>query len=348
MPEITVNLKSQPTNTYKVTIGSGIVGSIPAYLKKTKLGQKYAIITDSKVEKLYGLVLKRLLKNDGIACEIFSFPEGETSKNLKTVETLAKHLVGKNFDRKDAILALGGGVTGDIAGFLAGIYMRGIPYIQIPTTLLAMVDASVGGKTGVDLNEGKNLIGLFNQPKAVFIDTDYLKTLPETQIRNGLAEVIKYGIIRDKKLFIFIERNLPKILSLEPKTLNKIIEQSVKIKTRIIEKDEKESGERMLLNYGHTYGHVIEKSSGYKLPHGYAVSIGMVLANKLAVTKKILDKKSSERIKNLLIKANLPVATIKIPTLKDLKSDKKKHGNIINFILPTGIGKAIIHQGKCQ
>ncbi|MFA7685736.1 MAG: 3-dehydroquinate synthase [Candidatus Gracilibacteria bacterium] len=347
MSEIKVNLKSELDNSYKIIIENGITQSIPKHLEKMKLGNKYAIITDSKVAKLYGFSFAKFLRNNKITCEIFSFPEGERSKNLKTIEDLASQMIEKGFDRKDAIIALGGGVAGDAAGFLSGIYMRGIPYIQIPTTLLAMVDSSVGGKTGVDLSEGKNLIGVFNQPKTVFIDTHYLKTLPKTQIRNGLAEIIKYGIIKDEKLFTLIEKNLPKILSLEPKIMNKIIEQSIAIKVKIVEKDEKENGERMLLNYGHTYGHIIEKLSGYKLLHGYAISIGMVLANKLAIEKKLLDKKSAERIRNLLIKTELPIATMKIPTLKELGSDKKKHGDIIHFVLPTKIGKAIIHQEKC-
>ncbi|MFA6918404.1 MAG: 3-dehydroquinate synthase, partial [Candidatus Gracilibacteria bacterium] len=342
-----VSLKPATAQTYKVIIENDVIRKIPTFLKKLKSGQKYAIITDSKVGKLYGFAFVRFLKNNGIDCEMFSFPEGEISKNLKTVETLAAQLLDKKFDRKDAILSLGGGVVGDIAGFLASIYMRGIPYIQIPTTLLAMVDSSIGGKTGVDLSEGKNLIGTFNQPKAVFIDTNYLKTLSKTQVRNGLAEIIKYSVIFDEKLFTFIEKHLQEILSLEPKTLNKIIAQSIAIKSKIVEKDEKENGERMLLNYGHTYGHIIEKLSGYKLLHGYAISIGMVLANRLAVEKKLLDKKSAERIKNILMKAELPIATMKIPSIKDLSSDKKKHGDFINFILPTKIGKAVIHKEKC-
>lgn len=347
MSEITINLKSAVDNSYKVIIENGVNQQIPAFLKKSKLGHKYAIITDSKVEKLYGFSLVRFLKKNGIECEMFSFPEGETSKNLKTIENLAAQMIEKGFDRKDAILSLGGGVVGDMAGFLASIFMRGIPYIQIPTTLLAMVDSSIGGKTGVDLASGKNLLGTFTQPKVVFIDPTYLKTLSPKQIRNGLAEVIKCSIIKDEKLFKFIEDNLSKILLREPKTLIKIIEQTVKIKAKIVEKDEKENKERMLLNYGHTFGHAIEKASGFKLLHGYAISIGMVLANKLAVEKKLLDKKSAERIKNLFTKAELPITTMKIPTLKDLSSDKKKFDKVINFILPTKIGKAVIYPEKC-
>jgi len=347
MSQITINLKSEIDNSYKVFIENGLAQKIPTYLKELKLGHKHAIITDSKVEKLYGNTFLRFLRKNEIECEIFSFPEGETSKNLKTIESLATQLIEKGFDRKDAIISLGGGIVGDMSGFLASIFMRGIPYVQIPTTLLAMVDSSIGGKTGVDISEGKNLLGTFHQPKIVFIDPTYLKTLSPKQIRNGLAEIIKYSIIKDDKLFKFIEDNLSKILSLEPITMNKIIEQSVKIKAKIVEKDEKEKKERMLLNYGHTFGHAIEKASGFKLLHGYAICIGMVLANKLAVQKKLLDKKSAERIKKLFIKAELPIVTMKIPTLNDLASDKKKSDKVINFILPTKIGKAIIYPEKC-
>lgn len=345
---IPINLKSAPKRSYKIIIEAGVTSKIPAHLKSLKLGQKFAIITDSKVEKLYALSFSRLLKNNGIENEIFTFKEGETSKNLKTVETLASKMIEKGFDRQDAIIALGGGVVGDIAGFLASIYMRGISYIQIPTTLLAMVDSSIGGKTGVDLPQGKNLIGTFTQPKAVFIDTNFLKTLPQTQIRNGLAEIIKYGVIRDKKLFEFIEQNLEKILTLDQTALNKIIEHSVKIKTKIVEQDEKEKGLRMILNYGHTYGHAIEKMSNFKLLHGYAIAIGMVLANKLAIEKKLLKPTDSERIKKLFTKAGLPVITMKNPTLKDLQSDKKKSGELISFVLPKKIGEVVISQIKCQ
>jgi len=347
MSEIKVNLKQG--NSYKVFIRAGISAEIPAHLKKLNLGNKYAIITDSKVERLYALTFSKSLKKEGIQSEIFSFVEGEPSKNLQTVEHLAKRMIEKGFDRKDTIIALGGGVTGDIAGFLSSIYMRGIPYIQIPTTLLAMVDSSIGGKTGVDLPEGKNLIGTFNQPCAVFIDPLFLKTLSPKHIRNGLSEVIKCSVIKDKELFEFIEKNMDKILSLSQESLIKIIERSVKIKAEIVQKDEKETlGIRQLLNYGHTFGHAIERMSKYKLLHGYAISIGMVLANNLAIEKKLLKKTDAERIKKLLKKADLPILTIQKPTLKDINSDKKKEGNIINFVLPKKIGETIIFPVKCQ
>jgi len=314
------------------------------YLKKHKLGNKYCIVTDDKVKKLYGLPLKRFLEKNGIKCELLSFPEGEKSKNLTTIESLAEKLVEKNFDRKDAIIAFGGGVVGDMAGFLASIYMRGIPYIQVPTTLLAMVDSSIGGKTGVDLKSGKNMIGTFYQPKEIFVDLKFLKTLSQAQIKNGLAEIIKSAVIRDKKLFEFLEQNIAKILSGSEKEMNKIVAQTIKIKKRIVKADEKEKGGRIVLNYGHTYGHAIEKLSNYKILHGHAVAIGMVLENRLAVEKKLLSSRDAKRIKKLLIKAGLPVATIKNPRLQDLKSDKKKEGNFIKMAIPTTIGKTTIYK----
>lgn len=321
---------------------------LPKFLAKEKLGNKYAIITDKKIEKIHGTRIMALLKKHKIKAEIFSVAAGETSKKLQTIETLAEALLKKGFDRKDAILSLGGGVVGDLAGFLASVYMRGIPYIQIPTNLLAMVDSAIGGKTGVDLPSGKNLIGTTNQPKAIFIDINFLKTLPENQIRNGLAEIIKYGVIKDKGLFKYIEKNLAKIIEKDEKALKHIIEKSVNIKAKVVEKDVHEKGERMLLNYGHTFGHAIEQMSGYKLLHGYAIAIGMVMANKMAVEKNLLSQKNSDRIKALFQAAELPVTTMFKPTMKDLSKDKKKHGNHINFILPKKIGKAIIVPVKCS
>jgi len=317
---------------------------ILTYLKKHKLGNKYCIVTDDKVEKLYGLPLKRYLEKNGIECELISFLNGEKSKNLSTVEMLAEKLIEKNFNRKDALIAVGGGVVGDVTGFLASIYMRGIPYIQVPTTLLAMVDSSIGGKTGVDLKSGKNLIGTFCQPAEIFVDTKLLKSLSQAQIKTGLAEIIKCAVIKDKKLFEFIEQNIKKILSGSEKEMNKIIARTIEIKKEVVKSDEKENDQRIVLNYGHTFGHAIEKLSNYKILHGHAVAIGMVLENRLAVEKKFLSSRDSERIKNLLIKAGLPVATIKNPKLSDIKNDKKRDGNFIKMAMPTTIGKTKIYK----
>lgn len=346
MPTIHAKPKSIPDKSYKIFIEKGVLNKLPTFLKKENLGDDFAIITDSKTEKLFGKSLAKHLREKGFRVELFSFEAGEKSKTLKTVEELAEKMIAKNFDRKDAIIALGGGVVGDLAGFLASIFMRGIPYIQIPTTLLAMVDSAIGGKTGVDLESGKNLIGTITQPKAVFIDTNYLKTLPENQIRNGLGEIIKYGIISDVKMFNFIEQNLDKIFSLDEKSINYIIKRSVEIKVDVIENDEKELGRRMILNYGHTYGHALEKLSNYTLLHGYAISIGMVIVNDIAVKKGLLKPADAERIKNLFTKAGLPVTTMKKVTKEDFKNDKKRVGDYINLVLATKIGQVVIHKEK--
>lgn len=321
---------------------------VSTYLKKQKLGKKYAIITDSKVKRLYAIKLKAALRRNNIQAEIFSFKDGEKSKTMQTVESLANELIEKSIDRQDAIIALGGGVVGDIAGFLASIYMRGIPYIQVPTTLLAMVDSSIGGKTGVDLESGKNLLGTFAQPHAVLINPIYLHTLPVKQVRNGLAEVIKYGVISDSALFKYIEKNLEDIIALKEPHISHIIKKSAGIKAKIVTEDEKESGIRMILNYGHTYGHAIERLSNYRLLHGHAISIGMVIANKIAVKDGILKKEDADKIKKLLKSAKLPITTLRKPSNKDLLSDKKKQGDYINFIFPTKIGATIIKKIKCQ
>ena len=348
MLKVKIKLKKKIDDSHPVYIEKGLAKKIPQILKRDKIGKKYAIITDSTVQKLFGQSLQRYLKKNGITCQLFAFPQGEKSKTLDTVKKLSQKMVSNGFDRHDAIIAIGGGVVGDIAGFLAAIYMRGIPYIHIPTTLLAMVDSSIGGKTGVDLEKcGKNLLGTITQPHAVYMDIDYLMKLPEKQIRSGLGEVIKYGAIYDKRFFRYLEQNLDKIYARDEKTLGYIIKKSVKIKGKVVQADEKEAGHRMILNYGHTYGHAIEKLSNYTLLHGYAISIGMVIANKMAVKRGLMTKEDAERIKKIFKDAGLPVTTTKKPKAKDLLSDKKKDGNKINFVFVTKIGKAVIRKIPC-
>ncbi len=349
MPIINLRLKEKLVKSHKIYVEDGITKQIPEILKKMEVGKKYAIITDTIVEKLFGKKLQNALKRKKIKSEIISFKKGEQSKTMATVEKLGEEMIKKGFDRYDAVIALGGGVVGDIGGFLASIYMRGIPYIHIPTTLMAMIDSAIGGKTGVDLKCGKNLMGTIYQPKAVFIDINYLKNLPVKQIQNGLAEVIKYGVIKDKRLFKFLERNIDKILKKDPITLKHVLKRSIKVKVNIVRKDEREqTGLRAILNYGHTYGHALEKLSGYKLLHGFAISIGMVIVNKIAVEKGLMKEKHAQRIKKLLEATGLPVTTMKKVTKKDLLSDKKKEGNYVNIILATKIGKAIIVKAKCK
>ncbi|MCK9186706.1 3-dehydroquinate synthase [Candidatus Gracilibacteria bacterium] len=347
MPKIKVKIASRPRDKYPVFIKEGCINSLPDFLKENNIGKKYAILTDSKTKKIHGESLLKFLKKNKIDAELISFDQGEKSKTLKTVAQLAEEMIKKHFDRNSAIIILGGGVVGDLGGFLASVFMRGISYIQIPTTLLAIVDSAIGGKTGVDLEGGKNLIGTTCQPKAVFVDINYLKTLPQNQIINGLCEVIKYGIIKDKGLFKYIEKNLEKILNKDAKALEHIIEKSIKIKVKIIEKDERETNdERILFNYGHTFGHALEKMSNYTLLHGFAISIGIVMINCLAVEKKIMKEKDAERIKTLLKRAGLPTTSMKKPGTKDILSDKKRSGDYMNFVFAKKIGKAFSQKEK--
>lgn len=325
-------------------IKSSINQEIIKKLKKLKISRSFAIITDSKVKRLYGGKLLWSLRKEGFKAELFHFPNGERAKTLATVEKLANEMIDKDFDRSSCVIALGGGVTGDIAGFVASIFMRGIPIIHIPTTLLSMIDSSIGGKTGVNLKAGKNLLGTFHQPSAILTYPHFLKTLAIKEIRNGLAEAIKYGVIKDQKLFAFIEKNIENLIKISPKKIEQLIEQCVKIKLEITKKDPTEKGVRKILNYGHSFGHVLEKNSNYTLLHGFAVSLGMVLANQKAVENGLMKRADADRIKNLLKKAGLPVYTMHKPTLKDLTHDKKTRENTVSLVLPTKIGEVKIHK----
>ncbi len=348
MQTIQLQLKKQIDDSYDITIGQDLITEIIKDLKEKSWGTKYAIITDQTVQRALGMNFKKILKKEFIKCDLFSFRAGEQSKNLATLRKLATKMIRKGYNRGDCIIAFGGGVTGDISGFLASVFMRGINFIQIPTSLLAMVDSSVGGKTGIDLDIGKNLIGTFYQPKKVYIDIEYLKTLPKKHISNGLAEVIKYGCIYDKDFFEYLEKNINKVFELNDEVLIKIIQRCCKIKAEIVEKDEKENDLRMILNYGHTIGHAIEQLSNYKILHGNAIAMGIAEINKKAVTKKLLDQKEAERIKNLFNKAYLPTT---IPNhftenklLKAMSKDKKVKNGKIKFIVCRKIGKVEILQ----
>lgn len=343
MRELIVGLGDR---SYPIFIGKGGFEKAAQYLAENPVGNKYCIITDDKVASLYGEQLIQSLSAQNIECEIISFPHGEQNKNLQTVSNLASEIAKKGIDRKDAIIALGGGVPGDIAGFLASSYMRGIPFVQIPTTLLSQVDSSVGGKTGVDIPEGKNMVGAFYQPKAVFIDTDVLSTLDDQEILGGLAEVIKYGVIRDEHFLQYLDENRLKILQLDSSTLANVVYTCCKIKAEVVAEDEKESDVRRILNYGHTIGHAVEAASNFTIIHGLAISIGMVAVNKIAVALNLLSKKDSDSIERILSDYNMPTI---IPENLDrekikgyLLSDKKTIGGTVFFVLPDSIGTTVI------
>lgn len=346
MKKISVPLKKRVDSSYDISYSADYISELIHDLKKNQLGKRFAIITDSKVKKLYGEDLAKNLKKNGIDAELLSFPYGEKNKTLMETEKLLQNLSKLEFHRDDCIIALGGGVTGDLAGFVASIYLRGIPYIQIPTTLLSMVDSSVGGKTGVDSDWGKNLIGTFYQPKKVYIDTNFLKTLSKKQLSNGIVEVIKYGIIKAPSILKILFKKHEQVMALNPKILEKIIMQCIKIKAEIVSRDEKEKGQRKILNYGHTVGHAIEKISKFSIQHGEAIGLGMSIINSIAADKKILAKKNQIYVKNILKMYNLPT---KFPNPVDanrliniMKQDKKTENGKIHFVVPRQFGKVFV------
>ncbi len=343
MAEIQVGLGER---SYPIRIDNGCLARIGEDLVSRGIAKRFAIVTDDRVASLYGQVVIDSLRKAGIQQEMLIFRHGEESKHLQTVGELASRLAKAGFDRKDGLIALGGGVVGDITGFLASIYMRGIPFVQVPTTLLAQVDSSVGGKTGVDLPEGKNLVGTFYQPKAVYIDPDVLATLDRQELLCGLAEVIKYGVIRDIRFFEFLEKRRLQILTLAAGDIAETLVNCCRIKADVVERDEREGGLRRILNYGHTVGHAVEAASAFAIPHGLAVAIGMVAAARIATAKGILAQEEERRISGLIAAYGMPIG---VPENLDrerikayLKTDKKSVAGRVFYILPTGIGSVCI------
>lgn len=343
MAELHVGLGNR---SYPIHIEQGCLELIGSDLARKNIGNRYAIIADMNVTRLYGDRLMNIMTSAGLKARLFPFPAGEQGKTLFTVEALASRLAQAGYDRQDAIIALGGGVTGDIAGFLASSYMRGIPFVQVPTSVLAQVDSSVGGKTGVDLPEGKNMVGAFYQPQAVYIDIDVLQTLPPEELQGGLAEVIKYGVIRDGEFFTFLEEYRRKILRLNSEIIEKMIYRCCEIKADVVAADEREGGLRKILNYGHTIGHAVEGASSYQIIHGLAVAIGMVAASRLSVLRNTLSGAESERIYSVISAYGMPVS---VPDYLDrklikryLKADKKAVSGKVFYILPDSIGSTYI------
>lgn len=336
--------------SYDICIGSNILGEIGARLKSFKTSPKIAIISNPAVFNLYGKKVLTSMKKAGFDVKTVIIPDGEKYKDINTVQKIYGELLKHRLDRKSALIALGGGVIGDITGFVASTYMRGIDYIQIPTTLLAQVDSSVGGKTGVNHKLGKNMVGTFYQPKLVWIDIDTLKTLPKRELVAGLSEVIKYGVIRDKKLFDFLEDNMRKISYLDKNALHHIIKHSCEIKAEVVSKDEREAGLRAILNYGHTIGHAIETVTGYKkFLHGEGVAIGMHLEAKIAEIMGFLKIHDVLRIKALINSYGLPSEMPKNLNINylmsSMKLDKKAVAGELKFILPERIGRVRIKKG---
>lgn len=330
--------------SYPIYLGRGLLARAGKILQEAGCGEKVGVVTNPTVAGLYLKPVQEALVRSGFRPTSILVPDGEEHKNLKSLTAVYDQLIRGRFERSSSVLALGGGVIGDLAGFAAATFLRGIPYIQIPTTLLAQVDSSVGGKTGVNHREGKNLIGAFYQPKAVLIDVEVLHTLPRRELLAGLAEVIKYGIIEEAALFALLEEKLEKIVSLDRELLEEAVAASCSIKARVVEKDEREEDYRSVLNFGHTIGHALESLTGYeKFLHGEAVAIGMAQAAAISVRQGCCDEESLRRIQRLITRTGLPAAvppSIKAAQLVGkMEVDKKSAGGKIKFVLCAGIGR---------
>lgn len=344
MRKIVIKIKGSENLTYPIFIGENIVENLGKLINFSKYF-KVVLITDKHIEKFLLKQMPQFLPQNS---EVIVLPVGERSKTIDTVEEIWRELLDLHCDRKTLVVNMGGGVITDMAGFAASTFMRGLDFINIPTTLLSQVDASVGGKTGVNFLEVKNLIGTFNQPKAVIIDVALLQTLPERDFIAGFGEVIKIGAIADKKLFDFVTSKKPKKFS--QKELLSIVEKAIKIKAQIVEKDEKETSLRKLLNFGHTIGHAIEilsQTTNNPLLHGEAIAIGMVAEAQIAIEKNLLKQNAFDLLIEKILFAGLPIKAIDLKTntiLDKMQTDKKNERKIIKFTLLKNIGHGIINQ----
>jgi len=341
---VNVNL---PVNAYRIHIFSRGWAQVGPLLKDILKGNKLLVVSDENVSSLYLYELKRELMSSGYHVNTAIIPPGEGSKSLDMAQTLYTKAIESRLDRTSTIVALGGGVVGDLAGFVASTYMRGIGFVQIPTTLLSQVDSSVGGKVAVNHPLGKNIIGSFYQPKIVYINANTLSTLPSREFSAGMAELIKYGFIWDEDFLIWLESNLDSIMSKEEKTIVKAIEWACSIKAQVVGWDEKEKGLRVILNFGHTVGHAIETVSNYsKYTHGEAVALGMICESKLAAEMGLIDNNLVARLTVLLKKAGLPSSLDEyLPVeslIKAMEHDKKNISDSITFVLPVATGKVDI------
>ncbi|MBK34207.1 MAG: 3-dehydroquinate synthase [Gemmatimonadetes bacterium] len=344
MKEMRVGLGDR---SYSIHVGHGCLEDVGQACKDLGLGQRLAIITNPTVADLYLEPVERSLGAAGFSVSVATMADGEEHKTLETAGRLHGDLIEGGLDRGSAVVTLGGGVVGDVGGFVAATYMRGIPFVQVPTTVEAQVDASVGGKTAVDHALGKNMIGAFHQPGLVWIDTETLKTLPDDEFLAGMAEVVKHALIRDSELVDFLDQHVDTLVdrTIGAERLDWLIARNCAIKASVVEADETERGLREILNYGHTIGHAIEAASGFKLKHGQAVAAGMVANGKIAVDKGVLDRTTCERQEALFRRLGIARwAGATSEKLFDLmRSDKKTRDGVIRFVLLHGIEKAVSH-----
>lgn len=340
MDKLFVNLGK---NSYNILFSDSFSGLSDA-LKEINAPKKLLIVTDSNVNSLYADEVNNILKDNGYDSDVYAFEAGEENKNMDTILGICKACLEHKMDRKSMIVALGGGVVGDMAGFAAAIFMRGIDFVQIPTTLLSQSDSSVGGKTGIDFMENKNILGAFHQPKLVYINVGTLKTLPEEQFVSGMGEVIKHGIIRDRDFFAYLEENRSSIKQLDSKTLISMDKINCSIKAGVVEQDERENGLRAILNFGHTIGHAVESAYNFKMTHGECVGLGMIGASYIAQERGMIDTAVLQRIESILAeygfttRVNLPD---KDKILMFMQNDKKKTMGKLKFVLPSAIGEVV-------
>lgn len=348
MPTVEVRL---PNHRYDVVVESGLLERLGGILRSLVPHRRCALILDQNLEHDYQPGVIRSLQAGGYEPMVASFPTSEKLKSLTTVGHMLNQLAEARIERRSPLIAMGGGILTDTAGFAAASWLRGVPLVMVPTTLLAMVDASVGGKTGVNLPQGKNLVGAFYQPVLVTIDPTVLKTLPPREIRCGLAECVKHGMIRDPELLTWLEEQLDAVMQLEPQAMETLIQWNVAIKARVVMADEKESGERAHLNFGHTFAHAIEAAQGdlpadRRFHHGEAVALGMVAATRLAVNLGRIPADIGQRLETLLTRIGLPVTTDCLPEsrqmLEWMRLDKKVSDDRIRLILPTAVGSVEI------
>lgn len=337
---IDVNVKP---DSYRVRIGEGIE-SFPARIGEYTDSKDIVVVTDSNVASLYASRLSAAAVKEGLSVAVFEIPAGEESKTLSWTDKIYSFLLEKGAERRTPVVALGGGVTGDLAGFAASTFMRGLPFFNVPTSLIAQADSAVGGKTGVNLKQGKNLVGTFYQPHYVHIDVDLLKTLSEKEFKSGLAEVVKHAVIAGPGFFNFLTENAPGIISRNPETMEIAICECVKIKGGIVERDERESGLRKVLNLGHTLGHALEAEAGYgKMTHGEGVSVGMVLAAEISEEMGLSAKGLADSIRRILgifsLPSVLPAGADTLKLVERMYFDKKVRKRKLEFVIPEELGK---------
>jgi len=332
--------------SYPIVVGPGVLDGLGARLAGLVEGRRALVVSNERVWGLFGATVTASLEGAGFAAAKALIPDGEAAKSLDQAARLFDEALTAGLDRSSPVVALGGGVTGDLAGFVAATYLRGVPFVQVPTTLLAQVDSSVGGKVAVNLPRGKNLVGAFYQPRLVLSDTLTLKTLPDEELSCGLAEIIKVAMIRDAVFFRWLEDHLDRLLTRDQEALEWAVARACRLKAAIVAADERERGERALLNFGHTFGHAVETLSGYACNHGQAVAVGMAAAARLAVESGLLDDTDARRLVHLVERAGLPTRWPREfapgEYLAVMHRDKKVKGGVITLVLPRAAGRGEI------